>query len=582
MCVSSLGLRGQNNPMTTTSITSIGARRRRLNAIVARAIAFLMVASMLVPLLGSPTPAAAAQGESLPENVLQASVRIQIIVEVTPEDRDEVPFPCELRDGTVLEVGNGSGTIISEDGYILTNHHVAVMQERLPREVVRFCERQAEGDAEVDWGHRVWTPDERGVPDEAYQVELIADSSMAVDIAVLKITEKADGSRVNTRRNPFPYVEFGDSDALREPERLTILGYPANAGPNRRVSEGIFSGWGDNGYGIEWIYTDATTSGGSSGGTAVNSEGLFVGIPSAGTRSDCRPGDTNNDGVLDENDAGCIGTGGNYGLMVPGNTAREFAEEATGLEFAMVESSTPVEENTPTPEVEETEEPVDPSEPPVGDIEFLAYDENLEPQDEFHNASRIEGCFENLNVSDGDEGTATWYLDGQVFIVSEFVWDDAWNPQACASVYTTEDSDSPYLDPGTYTLEVTINGQTVTSEELEVTRSTQVESVSLSGRTSDRETIEAENGVLEGEFTTLYVDISFVDMNRGDAWQVDLYFEGDLLVSSDAEAWASGDSGEESVRLRTDERGPFEAGDYEVVITIDETEAERIPLEITG
>jgi S1-C subfamily serine protease len=568
--------------MTTTTTSPIATRHRRLNAILVRLTAFLMMASMLVPLIGSPAPAAAAQGESLPENVLQASVRVQIIIEVTPEDRDEVPFPCNLRDGTPLEVSNGSGTLITEDGYILTNHHVATMEENIPREVISYCEDQADGDAEADWGLRVWTPDERGVPEEAYQVEVVADSSMADDMAVLKITEKADGSRVNTRRNPFPYVQFGDSDALREPERITLIGYPANAGPNRRVSEGIFSGWGDNGYGVEWIYTDATISGGNSGGTAVNSEGLFIGIPSAGTFSDCRPGDTNNDGQINEDDSGCIGLGGNYGLIVPGNTAREFAEEATGLEFDVVESSTPVEDETPTPEVEETEEPVDPSAPPVGDIEFFAYDENLEPQDAFHNASRIEGCFENLNLTEGDEGTATWYLDGEVFIVSEFVWDDAWNPQACASVYTTEESESPYLDPGTYTLEVTVNGQTVTSDELEVTRSTQVESVTISGRNSDRETIKAVDGVLEGEITTVYVDIAFIDMNRGDAWQVDLYLDGELIESSDAEAWANGATGEESVRLRTAERGPFEPGAYEIVITINEVEAERVPLEIAG
>lgn len=569
--------------MTTSSITSIGTGRHRLNTIVARVAAFLMVASMLVPLIGSPAPAAAAaQGESLPENVLQASVRVQIIVEVTPDDRDELPFPCKLRDGSDFEVSNGSGTLITADGYVLTNHHVASVDERLPREVTRFCERQATGDAEVDWGLRVWTPNKRGVPETAYLVEVVADSSMADDMAVLKITSEADGSRVNTRRNPFPYVEFGDSDALREPERITLIGYPANAGPNRRVSEGIFSGWGDNGYGIEWIYTDATISGGNSGGTAVNSEGLFIGIPSAGTFSDCRPGDTNNDGLVDDNDTGCIGLGGNYGLIVPGNTARQFAEKVTGLEFAVVESGTPVEENTPTPDVDETEEPDDPSEPPVGDIEFFAYDETLDVRDSFHNVSRIEGCFENLNVSEGDEGTATWYLDGEMFIVSAFVWDDAWNPQACASVSTTEDSDSPYLDAGIYTLEVSINGQTVTSDELEVTRSTQVESVAISGRDSDREMFEADGGVLAGEITILYVTISFADMNRGDAWQVDLYFEGELIQSSDAEAWESSGGGEGLVRFRTADRGPFESGDYEIVITINGTEAERIPLEITG
>ena len=67
-------------------------------------------------------------------------------------------------------------------------------------------------------------------------------------------------------------------------------------------------------HGVDWIFTDATTSGGISGGTAVNSAGQFIGIPSAATLSDCRAGDTNKDGVVDDED-GCIGLGGTLCLI---------------------------------------------------------------------------------------------------------------------------------------------------------------------------------------------------------------------------------------------------------------------------
>jgi S1-C subfamily serine protease len=556
--------------MTHPFSTIRASHRSRCFAWLAALLIAIGVATPLVP-------SAAAQGGGLPENVLQASVRIQLLVEVIPDERGESPFFCEFPEGGVIEYGNGSGTIISEDGYILTNHHVA-MPGDLPRELENFCSDQVEGGGESALTMVAWTPDETGAPETPYRVELVESSSMADDMAVIRIAEHLDGSRVNTRRNPFPFVQFGDSDALREPESITVIGYPSNAGPNRRVSVGIFSGRGDNGYGIDWIYTDATISGGNSGGTAVNSAGQFIGIPSAATYSDCRAGDTNKDGVVNDED-GCIGLGGNYGLIIPSNIAREFAEEATGMEFEVAEP-----EETGTPEVEPTDVPVDPAAPLIENIEFHGADDDGTIITDNTDLRRLEACFDST-IPDGALLNVTWLLDGTAYFITELEWRDAYNPNGCVSMLLTDEAAIPFLEPGVYSVQIEVEGETFTSGEFEVFRSTgdsHVEAVAVSGRTTERETIDAEDGVLEGEFASLTVEIDFTAMEAGMAWQVALYLDGDLVSTSDAEIWEGADTGSESVRLRTSERGPFEPGVYELVVSIDGTEESTTTLEITG
>ncbi len=541
-----------------------------------RVAVLLLLAAMLHPLVGQ--TAAASQATGLPDNVLQASVRIRTNIEVVPDDRDEDPFLCMLDRETVLEVGGGSGTIISEDGYILTNHHV-VADDPMPREVRAYCEDQApRGGAEVEFVRIAWLPDAKGNPVAPYRSEIVRGSSLIEDLAVLRITERVDGSRVNTRRDPFPFVQFGDSDALREPEKIIVVGYPVNAGTSRRVSEGIFSGWGDNGYGVPWIYTDATISGGNSGGTAVNSDGLFVGVPTIATFSDCRPGDTNNDGVEDENDLGCIGIGGNYGILIPSNIARVFAEEAIGEELPMVEPDSPADPAEPTP-TQENVDPVNADGPPFGEIAFTAYDPAGAVQDSFENVNMITGCFENLTARHGQPAIATWYREDEEYLVIDFVWDDAWNPQACVDIQVTDAFEAAgdfFLDPGIYRLEVELNGQTVVSDDLTVTVSTFVEGVSFRGRTADRESVDVADGnVLTGEMVTVYADVSFTEMTEGSIWQAEWYLDGQLTFASDPEVWGDQPTGTETARLRNPDRGPLEAGAYELVITIDGVESNR-------
>ena len=550
--------------------------RSRTAILALRLVALVTLAALFQPLAG--TPAAANQAGGLPENVLQSSVRIMTNIEVTPDDEDEEPFLCMLDEEIVLDIEVGSGTIITEDGYILTNHHV-VDGGRMPNEFRTYCEDQApRGRGEAAFTRIVWAPDAKGNPAEPYRSELVEDSSLVEDMAILRITEHLDGSPLDLASDPFTFVRFGDSDALREPERLIVVGYPLNAGVSRRVSEGIFSGWGDNGFGVPWIFTDATISGGNSGGTAVNSSGLLIGIPTQATRSECRPGDTNADGAVDENDQGCIGIGGNYGILIPSNIARVFAEEAIGQELPVVESDTPAGPDAGTP-VPDDPDPANADGPPFGAIAFTAYDVPGSVQDSFANVNRIDGCFQNLAAQDGQAARATWYLDETVYLIIDFAWDDAWNPEGCVTIQVTEEYEAAgdiYLDAGVYRLEIESAGQEVVSDDVTVTVSTQVDSVSFRGRTSDGDAIAATDAdVLAGEMVTVYADITFSHMTEDSIWQAEWYLDGELEFASDPEGWQGEADGTDTARLRNPDRGPLAAGAYEVVITIDGVESAR-------
>jgi serine protease Do len=136
----------------------------------------------------------------------------------------------------------GSGFIISEDGYILTNHHVIAGADEV---IVRLANR------------------------EEY-VATIVGSDEASDVAVLKVD--ADG---------LPMLKFGDSDNLKVGEWVLAIGSPF--GFDHSVTAGIVSAKGrslptDN-Y-VPFIQTDVAINPGNSGGPLFNLDGEVVGINS--------------------------------------------------------------------------------------------------------------------------------------------------------------------------------------------------------------------------------------------------------------------------------------------------------------
>jgi serine protease Do len=155
----------------------------------------------------------------------------------------------------------GSGVLLSSDGLILTNAHVA--SPRAVEITITLASLERVGAKLVGWDH--WT-----------------------DLALLRL----DMAEVRRRRLRLTHGEFGDSDRLYPGETVYAVGTPF--GLTRTVTRGIISNSNryfedDNGVdGYEtgafntWLQTDAAINPGNSGGPLVTEDGRIVGITSRG------------------------------------------------------------------------------------------------------------------------------------------------------------------------------------------------------------------------------------------------------------------------------------------------------------
>jgi serine protease Do len=140
-------------------------------------------------------------------------------------------------------MGAGSGFIYSEDGYVLTNHHVVEDADEI---IVKMADKRE------------------------FIAELIG-SDAASDIAVLKI--KADKA--------LPYLKLGESESVRPGQWVAAIGSPFNF--EQTVTAGIVSAKGRSNRAqqyVSFIQTDVAINRGNSGGPLLNMDGEVIGINS--------------------------------------------------------------------------------------------------------------------------------------------------------------------------------------------------------------------------------------------------------------------------------------------------------------
>lgn len=184
-----------------------------------------------------------------------------------------------LSDPSSMGDYHGSGSIIREDGLILTNAHVA--------------EPEAEGLNDQYSGEEIANPEfllvslTDGMTDTnapaAYRARVV-EADGHLDVAVIQIYANADGSDLDGKLD-LPAVPIGSSGELRAGDDVTVLGFPAvaGAGESITVTTGVIStvlNDPDLGPRSE-LDTDARIAPGNSGGMAINNDGELIGIPTA-------------------------------------------------------------------------------------------------------------------------------------------------------------------------------------------------------------------------------------------------------------------------------------------------------------
>ncbi len=176
------------------------------------------------------------------------------------------------------QVGTGSGVIISQDGYIVTNNHVVKDATEL----------------EVTLNNN-----------KSYKAKLVGTDSK-MDIALLKIDAE----------QKLPYSTFADSDQVKVGEWVLAVGNPYNL--TSTVTAGIVSAKARNleKNGLQsFIQTDAAVNPGNSGGALVNTRGELIGINT----------------MISSQTGSYVG----YSFAVPSNITRKIIEDI--MEFGNVQ-----------------------------------------------------------------------------------------------------------------------------------------------------------------------------------------------------------------------------------------------------
>jgi len=176
------------------------------------------------------------------------------------------------------QIGTGSGVIISEDGYIVTNNHVI----------------KDASEIEITLNNK-----------KSYKAKLIGTDSK-MDIALLKIDTD----------EKLPYTVFANSDNVKIGEWVLAVGNPYNL--TSTVTAGIVSAKARNldTSGIQsFIQTDAAVNPGNSGGALVNTHGELIGINT----------------MISSMTGSYVG----YSFAVPSNIARKIIEDI--MEFGNVQ-----------------------------------------------------------------------------------------------------------------------------------------------------------------------------------------------------------------------------------------------------
>jgi hypothetical protein len=191
-----------------------------------------------------------------------------------------------VESGRVSADGVGSGSVITSDGLILTNFHVATLVLK-PRQEVSENRQTLVRVTPLNTGvmlvYELDAKDPLKAPTLQYRARFLAGNE-DLDVAILKIFARGDGTPL--ARKDFAAVALGNPYAIPVGDPLHIIGFPGKGGATVTPTITHFSGYMEGAEGIrDGVFkTLSTISGGNSGGAALY-QTRHVGVPSAGTIS---------------------------------------------------------------------------------------------------------------------------------------------------------------------------------------------------------------------------------------------------------------------------------------------------------
>ena len=370
--------------------------------------AVLLVAALLL----QASPATAQQwNRGVIKRALQATVRVLV-----PD-----------KNGDLYD--SGSGTVLDADrGIILTNYHV--MGDTDKGELYN-----SDGLAYI----AVNPPDLHGAPVIKYVANMIKGSP-ELDLAVLRISGLADDTKAKLPKNlGLVAVDRGNSDDLLPGDPLGVIGFPGLGGSTVTFTDGVVSGFLDeNEDGVfDWIKTDTEVNPGNSGGLAIDQQGDFIGVPTAGySRADVagkisliRPGalalDYYDRAILGQDSGSSTGSSGSSGGKTTGGKTTAGGAAATGTQKGGVFG--PI---TFAGGVTEDDQPVDTGNAFVGVGEVYAF-------------------FSVTGLQDGAAWRTRWLLEGEQVLDENQTWSGGDSDLTWVSL-----SHPDGLPAGEYTLEL--------------------------------------------------------------------------------------------------------------------------------
>lgn len=275
-------------------------RRTRAMVLLGAGSALLLAVGVLAVISRSP------QGT----DVVVADTKPTTATEPTPGTVAPSPSPSVIKGGSEWEKlarsvvliearGSrcewiGSGSIVGDGSYVLTNQHVS-------------------GDGECEL--IIWLTDSTADAPSNYLRGEVVVSDAERDLAVVRMLDSSGQPFVDSSRVPMKL----SVSVPKLGEKITILGYPGLGGETITLTSGDFSGV-DKSENFDYYKTTANMNPGVSGGAALNSAGELVGIPTAGRGAE----------IACEDRADCVANGSTIGLLRPAGLAKEILDRITG------------------------------------------------------------------------------------------------------------------------------------------------------------------------------------------------------------------------------------------------------------